>query len=118
MPKIIDVETLRSVTDDLAAPYRDSIRDIAKRNNVGHQWVYNWVEKLVYHGVNGCRDLSDESLIAIRDRRISTPRFTKEYDGWHYASERRKRRMGDSPAGGGDPGALNRLLHAPPDDVL
>lgn len=90
MPKIIPVETLRSVTNDLAAPFRDDIRTIAKRNGVGHQWVYNWEEKLVYHGVAGCTNLSDEILVGIRDRDILTPTFTRQYDGWHYARDLRK----------------------------
>ncbi len=111
MPKIIEVETLRSVTNALAAPFRDSIRDIAKRNGVGHQWVYSWEEKLIYHGIDGCRDLSDTILIGLRDKTISTPTFTKDYTAWDYKAARRKHRLADSPAGGGDGGALNRLLH-------
>ena len=73
MPKIIEVETLRSITANLAMSFRPSIAEIAKRHNVGRQWVYDWEDKLDYHGVQGCKFLSDELLVALRDNEIFTP---------------------------------------------
>ena len=73
MPKIVEVQVLRSVTAGLVASFREPVSEIAKRNNVGRQWVYHWEAKLEYHGLHRCEDLSDEILVALRDNVIYTP---------------------------------------------
>lgn len=74
MPKIIEIETLRGVTYDLAA-LRGSIAEIAKRHGVGRQWVYDWRDKLIFHDLHGCRHLSDDILTALRDKRLRVNGF-------------------------------------------
>lgn len=90
MPKVMDTELLRKVSYDLAMDY--SIADVAKRNDVGRQWIYNWRDTLFYHGLLGSAYLSDEILRAVYDKDIYTPRFTKTY-GAVNAFENRKARQ-------------------------
>lgn len=91
MPKVMTTETLRGVTDDIASGKPVSF--IAERNGVGRQWIYDWKNKLEYHGLDDCHDLSDEVLRGIYDGHISTPRLTSNYPGWHFKLTRRKQRM-------------------------
>ena len=87
MPKIIDMPTLVAVTAELAE--NRSKTDIAKRHNIGRQWLYDWEAKLEYHGIQGCADISEELILAIYSGDLHTPELTSEYSGRWYLNFRR-----------------------------